>query len=279
VSSSYFQLLGIAIVGGRTFTPQEESAAGGAVIVSETAAHGLWPNQSPIGRTVHLEIKGAKDDPIARYQNAHVVGVARDVVVRSLEDGRDRPVLYFPQTVEMPACCILVRLRGDPIEAKRALDARLDRLVPGSVERMDLLDTFLEGAVYPYRVAYWVALVLGSLALGLTVIGLYGVVGYVVSQRVREIGVRIALGANARDVVLLIMRQSVRPAAIGAAIGSVLAVIATHILAANIQSMPAFDGAAFAGAFAAVLLACLFAAFIPSRRAARVEPTIALRQE
>jgi putative ABC transport system permease protein len=78
---------------------------------------------------------------------------------------------------------------------------------------------------------------------------------------------------------LLIMRQSVRPAAIGAAIGSVLAVIATRILAANIQSMPAFDGAAFAGAFAAVLLACLFAAFIPSRRAARVEPTIALRQE
>jgi hypothetical protein len=279
VSSSYFTLLGIGIVAGRTFTPEEERAASGVVIVSEAAARALWPGESPIGRVVHQELDTRRDDPAARYQNAQVIGIARDVVVQTLEEGRDRPVLYFPQSVTMPGCCILARIRGNPVETKRSLDVALEKQVPGGVDRIDLLDTFVAGSLYAYRVAYWVALVLGSLALGLTVIGVFGVVGYVVRQRAREIGVRVALGATQRDVVGLIMCQSLRQACVGGAIGATLALGAASILAANIQQMPRFDIIAFAAAFLVVAGACLLAAFLPSRRAARVDPTIVLRQE
>jgi ABC-type antimicrobial peptide transport system permease subunit len=133
--------------------------------------------------------------------------------------------------------------------------------------------------VYPYRVAYWISLALGIVALALTVIGVYGVVSYIVGQRVREIGVRIALGASTRDVLSLVLGQSLRHALIGSAIGAVLALGVARLLARNIQSMPVFDVVAFGAALVCVLGACLSAAFVPSRRAARVDPTAALRHD
>jgi ABC-type antimicrobial peptide transport system permease subunit len=135
------------------------------------------------------------------------------------------------------------------------------------------------GAVYPYRVGYWVSLALGAIALGLTLMGVYGVVAYVVGQRTREIGIRIALGARTRDVLGLVLGQSMRHALIGIAIGVVLALGVTRILAANVQSMPAFDAMAFAGAAACVFVACLAAALVPSRRATAIDPTATLRQD
>ena len=279
VSRSYFDLLDIGIVGGRAFTPLEEKAGAAAVVVSESAARTLWPGASPLGRVVHFEFSNRGEDPARRYQDASVVGVARDVVVSSVDAGRDRPVFYFPQSLEVSACCILARVRGDPVAGKRAIDEQLERSVPGGVDRIDLLETFVAGAVYPYRVAYWVAIGLGILALGLTVIGVYGVVGYVANQRTREIGVRIALGARPIDVLGLIMTDSLKQATFGAAAGAVLAMGGGRILASSIQNMPTFDIVAFIGGFSTVVMACLVAALIPSWRAASVDATIALRQD
>jgi len=200
-------------------------------------------------------------------------------VVQSVEEGSDRPVFYLPQPSEAAGCCLLVHVRGPAADAKRSLDDELEKAVSGAVERVDLLDTFVVGAVYPYRLAYWVALGLGALALGLTLLGVYGVVGYAVNQRVREIGVRIALGAAPTDVLRLIMSESLKQASVGAAAGSILALGAAQVLAANVQGTPAFDAFAFASAFIVVVLACLIAALIPSRRAATLDPTIALRQD
>ncbi|HEY2378998.1 MAG TPA: ABC transporter permease [Gemmatimonadaceae bacterium] len=278
VSASYFDLLKIDLVGGRTFTPDEEQESSGTVIVSETAAHRLWPGASPVGRLVRLELPGP-GDPLARTQNARVVGVVRDVVVNSLDEGRNRPIFYLPQSLEMSACCFLVRVRGNPVATKRNLEAELEKRLPGAVDRIDVLDTFVAGALYPYRVAYWVALGLGLLALGLTVIGVYGVVAYMVSHRARELGVRIALGATARDVLGLVLLQSVRQTAAGAAIGAAVALGVVQILSANIESMPRFDGIAFLGAIGAVLVACVAAVFLPARAALRVDPSIVLRQD
>lgn len=279
VSAGYFNVLGIRILAGRGFTRQEDANASPAVIVSQAAARRLWPGASPLGRVIRFETKSGDADPVARYQNATVIGVARDVVVGSVAEGNDRPVLYLPQSLEAAGCCILARVRGQPVVAKRALDEELEKAVPGGVERIDLLNTFVAGAVYPYRAAYWVALGLGAVALGLTLIGVYGVVGYAVNQRVREIGVRMALGARPADVVRLIVSHSLKQAAAGAAVGSLLALGGARLVAANVQGMPAFDALAFASAFGAVVSACLVAALIPSRRAATLDPTTALRQD
>jgi putative ABC transport system permease protein len=279
VSAAYFSVLGIPITAGRSFTRREDANASPVVVVSDAAARRLWPRATPLGRVVRFETEHGVADPISKYQGAVVIGVARDIVVNSVQAGNDQPVLYLPQSPEAMACCLLARVRGQPLATKRAIDEELERAVPGAVERVDLLDTFVVGAVYPYRVAYWVALGLGSLALGLTGIGVYGVVGYLVNQRVREIGVRIALGAQPMDVLALIVSQSRKQAGVAAAAGSLLALVALRVLGANLAGMTAFDAPAFVGAFVVVVSACLLAAMIPSRRAATLDPTITLRQD
>jgi ABC-type antimicrobial peptide transport system permease subunit len=170
-------------------------------------------------------------------------------------------------------------VRGEPAKAKTLLDAMLDRDVPGGVDRIDRLESFVAGAVYPYRAAYWVALVLGLTALMLTMAGVYGVVAYLVRQRTQEIGIRIALGATTWNVLRLVVAQSLRHALIGGAVGSVLALGVARLLAANVQSMPTFDVIAFAGAFASVLTACMIAALVPSWHAVRIDPALSLRHD
>jgi predicted permease len=281
VSSSYFDVLKIPIVSGRGFTLDEEREAAPTVIVSEAAARRLWPGGSPLGHVIHLRLRSANGivDPLSRHQDARVIGMARDVVVGSVDAGKEQLVLYFPNTVAAAGCCLLVRVRGDAATAKSALDVDLERAVPGGVDRIDRLETFVVGAIYPYRAAYWVSSALGLIALGLTVVGVYGVVAYVVGQRTRELGVRIALGATTRDVLRLVLGQSLRQAVMGGAIGALLALGVARVLASNIQNMPAFDYVAFAGALLCVLGACMIAAFVPARQAARIDPTAALRHD
>ncbi len=279
VSASYFAILGIRIVAGRSLTRADEESESRVVVVSESAARRLWPNANPIGRTLRLRPRSDAADSLKELQNAIVVGVASDVVVRSVDDGRHVPVLYFPDRVESEGCCLLVRVRGDPAAAKRALDVALDRVVLGGVDRIDRLDTLVAGGIYLYRVAYVAALVLGLIALSLTVVGVYGVVAYLVGQRTREIGIRVALGATTRDVLALVMRQSVRQAAVGTTTGLVLALALARFVAANVPGIPVFDVVAVAAGSTCVLAACCVAAFLPSRRASRVDPTTALRHD
>ena len=278
VTGSYFDLLGIALTGGRAFTPVDEIGGAATVIVSEAAARRLWSSGSPLGRTLRLRLEKGANDRLARYQNAKVIGTVRDVVVNSVEVGKDRPVVYFPSVVAS-GCCLLVRVTGDPTIAKRTIDLDLDRDAPGGVERVDRLETFVAGAVYPYRVAYWIALSLGLVALGLTAVGVYGVVAFVVGQRTREISIRIALGATGRDVIGLVLAQAVRHSLIGMGIGAALALGLARLIASEIQGAPTFDFIAFSGAACCVFVACWLAAFLPSRHVATTDPVRALRHE
>jgi hypothetical protein len=196
-------------------------------------------------------LRNDRNEPVARYQNAKVVGTVRDVVVNSVGMGKEQAVMYFPAAASN-GCCFLVRAKGDPDVAKRIIDADLDRHAPGSVDRIDRLETFVVGAVYPYRVAYWLALALGLIALGLTVVGVYGVVSYVASQRTREIGVRIALGATTRNVLELVLGQTMKHALIGVVIGAALGMGAARLIASNVQGMPTFDAAAIEAHLASI---------------------------
>lgn len=278
VSAAYFDVLGIGIVGGRAFTRADEDGALAAVVLSESAARRLWPRANPLGRIVRVRPREASDS-MARYQSARVVGIARNVVVGSLDAGTDPAVLYFANRIQAEGCCLLARVRGGPDAAKRTLGLALDDAVPGGVERVDRLETFVAGAIYPFRVAYWVALGLGLVALALTVVGIYGVVSYLVEQRTREIGIRIALGATRGNVLALVMRQAVRQAVIGTLVGSALAVGLGRLIAADVQAVPAFDLLALVLASSTVFAACGFAALLPSRRASAVDPTTALRYD
>jgi ABC-type antimicrobial peptide transport system permease subunit len=174
---------------------------------------------------------------------------------------------------------LLARVTGEPEAAMRRLDAMLAQLAPGAIEEMHTLDVYVIGSVYPFRAAYWVAGALGAIALLLTVTGVYGVLSYVVAQRRKELGIRVALGAAAPAIVGLVLRQLLRLCAIGLAAGIVLALGVARLFSANIVRLDTFEPAAFAGGALLVLLSCLLAAYIPSRRASGVDPMEALRAQ
>jgi predicted permease len=281
VSASYFRVLDIAVVRGRNFLPSEERDGAPVVIVSARAAQRLWPGLDPLGRRMRLSLDAAGEQRprLFRYQDARVVGVVPDVVSHAVTDPENRALVYFPASVETPGCCLLIRTSGNPELAARAIDADIERAEPGAVERIDALEAFVAGAVYPFRAASWVSLALGAIALLLTLAGIFGVVSYVVTERTREMGIRMALGAGAWDVVGLVIGQALRLAGLGIAIGAVLALGVSQLLAANVEAMRAFDPVAFAGAAIFALAACALAAYVPSRRAARIDPMTTLRRD
>jgi ABC-type antimicrobial peptide transport system permease subunit len=172
-----------------------------------------------------------------------------------------------------------VRVRGDAETARRTLDLDVERAVPGSLDQLHKLDDFIAAQAFPMRVAYWVSSAVGAIALLLTLSGIYGVLSYLVAQRTKEIGIRMSLGASRLAVVGLVLGQSARLAFIGLAIGSVFALAMTRVIASELQSILTFDLAAFSVGPALVIAASLVAAFLPARRAAKVDPVVALRQD
>ena len=146
------------------------------------------------------------------------------------------------------------------------------------IRRFQVREFVVEEA-YSYRVAYWLSSAIGVLALLLTLSGIYGVVAFVVSQRTKEIGIRMAMGATTGAVTGLVVKQSMRLAIIGAVVGVVLALGVTKILTASLVMINAFDGMAYLGGALLVLAACAAAAYLPSRRAARIDPIATLRYD
>ena len=278
VSSAYFDLLEMPVVRGRRFSMDEERDGAPVVIVSESTARAFWPDRDPIGELLRLtpESAGAR---LATRREARVVGVVPDVALGTIIDPFDAPVAYFPSAPERAGMAILARVSGEPETTMRRLDATVARLAPAAVEEIHTLDVYVIGSVYPFRAAYWVAGALGGIALLLTLTGVYGVLSYVVAQRRKELGIRVALGAAASTVVGLVLRQSLRLCAIGLAAGMALSLGVARLFAANIVRLSTFEPLAFAGGAVLVLVSCLAAAYVPSRRAGRADPMEALRAQ
>ncbi len=281
-SPEYFEVFEIPIVRGRNFT-SEETAGAAVAILSETAARKLWPNlaamEGAVGRSIRLEPhqtgRGA-DRPIPKV--VRVVGVARDTLVDVMSEDQGRACLYLTTGLKDPGNLFLARVQGDPEAAKQRLNVALDAEEPGTVERIDTMQAFVNVRDYPFRVVYWVSAALGGIALFFTLSGIYGVLSYTVAQRTKEIGIRLAMGANSRAVIGLILSQCMRVAAWGIAIGVALALAAAKFASAQVTIDP-FDTTAFFGGTALVLAACICAAYIPARRAARIDPITTLRYD
>jgi predicted permease len=287
VSAGYFDVLDIPIVRGRRFTPAERDEDP-VVIVSESVARALWPGRDAVGETFRLEQDLSsetrpRDEAPLPPRMVTVVGVARDVVGFRFADVEVAGV-FVPTSPDVPKTSIVARVSGDPELARQALTDRLTRVDPNmgiivTMRTVARLETLL------LQTAFWVALVLGGLALSLTVTGLFGVLSYLVEQRTREIGVRMALGASSWQVSRLILAQTTRPVVFGLLAGVGLAAsVATILMATQAGAYIAgivrvTDPIAYAASLLVIVAACLFAAWIPATRAARLDPMQTLRQE
>jgi predicted permease len=273
VSPGYLDTLGIAIVEGRGFTDQDTSASPKVAIVSQAMARFYWPEQDVIGK----RFKTAADGPFFQ-----VVGVTRDEKHIFIGEG-PRPYVYFPITQDFHAAFVVsLHSNSDPAALMMALSATVQDLDPDlplyNVETMP--DHLNHGIAFLFvRIGAAFAGVFGLLALVLATVGIYGTVSYSVNRRTREIGIRMAMGAGRGQVLGLIFRQGALLVAGGVAIGLPLAFVGTRLLASLLYGVSATDAVTFAGVGALLALVTFVASFVPARRAATVDPMVALRYE
>jgi predicted permease len=281
VSPEYFTVFEIPIVRGRNFTSEEARAAAPVAVISQTAAQQLWPKQEAVGQSLRLVPDQRTEASLRRYQTVRVIGIARDEISRWIFNGEDRSLVYFPTSAPAAGNALFLRAHGDVETARRKLDADLTAIDPGAADeiRKIQIKEWVTEEGYSFRLAYWVSSAIGVLALLLTLSGIYGVLSYVVSQRTKEIGIRMAMGATARAVTGLVLKQSMRLGIVGTALGGVLALGVSRILASGLVMINTFDGLPYIGAALLVLSACAAAAYFPSRRAARIDPNFTLRYD
>jgi predicted permease len=288
VSPNYFPIFQVPILRGRNFTDDEDQSGAPVVVISQATAQRLWRTRDALGQSLRIEREPQRPHDLTDYPAGappyavvRVIGIVPDVVNGWVGDGTDRTCIYFPNNVQAAGNVLLVRVRGDAELARRKLEAALAASIPGAVDDIHTMDEILNAQLYPFRAAYWVASAIGGLALLLTLSGIYGVLSYLVTQRTKEIGIRVALGASTGRVAGLVLQQSLRFAVVGTAIGVIAAAGVSRILASQLEMFmfDSTDGAAFGMGILLVMAASACAAYFPSRRAARIEPITTLRND
>jgi predicted permease len=277
-SPGYFQVFDIPIVRGRNFTVGEAGSRAAVAILSESAARRLWPKRDAIGQAVRLSLDNEQPAGQRPPGQALVIGIARDTIVSLADADEGRTCLYFPAGLESPGSVLLARVPDGPEAAKQRIRALLEAGDPGAVERIDHMQSFVDVRDYPFRAVYWVSAALGGLALLFTLSGIYGIVSYTVTQRTKEIGIRMAMGASVRAAIGVVVSQSVRLAAWGVAVGVGLSLGVAKLLSTQVVIDP-FDALAYFGGIALVLAACIAAALFPAGRVARIDPISTLRYD
>ncbi|HET7697371.1 MAG TPA: ADOP family duplicated permease [Vicinamibacterales bacterium] len=266
VLPDYFSTIGIRVVRGRTFTDGEAAGHAPVVMISETLARDFWPGQDPVGQSF-APFDGS---------NATVVGVVADAITTDLRE-RSAAAFYRPLG-SYESARLVIRTRAAPEGAVPAIRDALRPLDPGLWLDVNLAATGLREQLEEPQILASLAGGLAVLALALAAVGIYGVTAFVTGQRTREIGVRVAVGASRADVLALLLRDSLRPVAIGMAAGMVVALIAGQLFAAVLYGVGPGDPLAFAAASGILFLSAAAAVFLPARRAAQVDPAFVLRQ-
>jgi macrolide transport system ATP-binding/permease protein len=282
VTPNYFQTVGLPIIRGRSFTEDEMRNAAEVVVVTESAARNLWPNQEPLGKILRVE-PGAKVRQMGSviFSAARVIGVARDA--QTIQLGEVPPIfLYMPLSKPQGLyATVLVRTSGDAREIKslvRAESASLDAALSLGMSSPEE-NIANSGQVRNARTASQLATGLGLLALILAAVGIYGVMAYSVTRRTREIGIRMALGASRQDVLRLVVGQGLRLVGLGAILGVAGGAGVSRVLSAQLFGLSPFDPIAYLGVSLFLVAIAMIAIYLPARRAATVDPMVALRHE
>ena len=295
ISAAYFEVLGIPIVRGRAFTAAERDHDP-VVIVSESVARALWPGGSGVGESFRFEpdapqagamVPLTADAPVdpawTQTRTVTVVGVAKDVPGFRITDVKEAGV-FLPTSLDVARTSVVARVQGPPNLARETLLDHFTKVDP-AMGNITTLQTVARLETFFLQIAFWVALTLGGLALLLTVSGLFSVLSYLVEQRTKEVGIRMALGASSRKVTQLMLAQTTRPvmygliAGAGCAASLAAAVMATPVGAHISQIVHVTDPVAYLTSLGVIVTACLLAAWIPAARAAKSDPMRTLRQD
>jgi putative ABC transport system permease protein len=276
VTPDYFRALAIPIVQGRPLAASDRPGAPLVVVVNETAATRLWPGASAIGHELTL---GTRMGQGGANAGGRVVGVARDVH----DFGPTvavRPTVYLAHA-QFPMGFMTVSVRSRtglaPIESLRSIVAALDPDLP--IFRVRTMEQIASDAVAQPRVYVLLLSLFAATAVLLAAIGIYGVLMHTISQRTREIGIRLALGANRGAVVAMVVRQAAALAIVGLVLGLVMAAAASRTIRSLLFGIEPTDAATYAVVAAGLLGVALLASYIPARRASRIDPVTALRYE
>jgi len=274
VDEDYFRTLQIPILRGRAFTKQDDASTLRVAVVNETMAKRLWPGEDPIGH--HFSYRKAEDAPV------EVIGVARNGrYFEAMEEAQE--FFYVPLAQKYSAMRVLhVRASVPPLTLAGPIQTAVHELEPNlPVYDVELFRQSLEGpnGFFLPRMGAMFAAIFGFLGLVLALVGVYGIVSYAVTLRTQEIGVRMALGAQGRNVLLMILRQGMTLTGCGLLAGLVLAFGVTRFLKSLLFQISAFDSVTYISVSLLLLAVTLLACFVPARRATRVDPVIALRYE
>ena len=272
VGPNFFRTLGVPLISGREFTDRDREGAPHVAIVNETLVRDLFPNTDPIGQRLHV---------VSRQPSSwEIVGVVKDSKYRSLgEDSMPYIFLPYLQTPQ-PAMSLHVRTSGNPKEVAAAVRREVQALDPNlpAFHVMSLADN-MDISLLPARFGAVLLGMFGFLALLIASIGIYGVMSYGVSERTQEMGIRMALGARAGDVLRLVISQGMWLALIGVAMGAGLAWAVTRVVKSYLYDVSVTDPVTFIGIALLLIGVALLACYVPARRATKVDPLEALRYE
>jgi len=268
---NYFETMGIPLKAGRNFDSNDSPTAPPVAVINETMARKLWPNQDPLGQHVRMG-----PNPSGPWTT--IIGVIGDVRHGGLEEV-PQPEMYITYQQGAPvAPFIVLRTTGDPAllaETVRAEARRIDKNLP--LYDMRTMSTLRSEAVSTRRFILLIVGAFGALALGLAAIGVYGVMSLIVSERTREVGVRLALGAEPSQLLTMIVGQAAKLAGIGVALGLVIALPLAPLLDSQLYGIQSFDPMTFVTVPVVLLAIAALAAMVPARKAMRIDPLAALR--
>jgi predicted permease len=272
VGLKYFQTMGIELMRGRDFYTQDIEGSPGVVIINESFARRFFIDQEPLGKRLRL---GGSQSPWIE-----IIGIARDSKYRTLNED-PTPFIYLPLAQNHETgMTLFVRTAGDPLSVvgtvRREVNA-LEKNLP--LSDLQPLTKLLDSSLYPARMGAILLIIFGLLALLLAGVGLYGVISYAISHRTHEIGVRMALGAQRRDVMVLVLKEGMLLVAAGVVLGLIAAVAITRLLASFLYGVSTTDAITFAAVPAILALVALLACYLPARKATKVDPLVALRYE
>jgi predicted permease len=277
VGDRYFDAMGLRMLLGRGFGPQDSTGSKRVAVINETMARTYFPGESPLGRTFSVG-DGRPQSP--EWQNVEVVGVLRDAKYMDLDE-KPMPAAFYPHSQHIGYRYYFVtRYSGNKDDLARAITQVAGDIDPNlPVGDFTTLEQVVDDSVLNHRLVAQLCAFFGGLALVLVCVGIYGLMSYAVGRRTNEFGVRLALGANRRNVVGLVLQETMWLVVTGLAIGVVLIPVVSGFVVSFLFGLKPYDAVSILSAILIMTTVAAVAGYLPARRAARVDPMIALRYE
>jgi putative ABC transport system permease protein len=283
VNHGYFRAMKIPLSAGRFFDDSDRMQTERVVVISERLAERFWPGQNPLGRRIRL---GERSENYRHDGNTNeepwyvVTGISGNVRQRGILSEAGLDVYLCDQQEFSPESYLAVRATVEPLMLAEAVKRAVWKVDPEqSVFDIQTMEQRVLNTIWQQRLAGVVFALFAGLALALAAVGIYGVMSYAVSQRTREIGVRMALGARVPDVLKMVLGEGLKLTLIGVAIGLIVALVMAQLMKSLLYGVGAIDPLTFVGAPALLAATAMVACWIPARRAAKTDPMIALRAE